>query len=180
MKKFLFVVLAVMLLTFSAAFAQETETVNEINWTDVEPAVAEAGISGDFAAVSDLGIMMWIPDVFSEIELDEEDVEDGFICILATEDEEEGVMVFYEDFEGAGLEDLLAVLSEEEDVEEPEMGVINGIPALTYTDVENDALNVVFMTDEGYAVVFSFFPMSDEGFSQVAAIMAASIQAVEE
>ncbi len=180
MKKILFAVLAVMLLTFSAAFAQETETANEINWTDVEPAVAESGISGDFYTVSDLGVMMWIPSVLSEIELDDEDVEDGFICILETEDEEEGVMVFHEDLEGAGLEELLAVLKEEEGVAEPEMGVINGIPAVTYTDTENDALNVVFTTDKGYAVVFSFFPMSNEGFAQVASIMAASIQTVEE
>ena len=131
MKKFLFVVLAVMLLTFSAVFAQETETVNEVNWTDIEPAVAESGISGDFYAVSDLGIQKWIHSVFNELELDEEDVEDGFICILETEDEEEGVMAFYSDFEGAGLEDLLAFLIEEEGVAEPEMGVINGIPAVT-------------------------------------------------
>ncbi len=180
MKKILLVMLAVLMLTFSVAFAQETQTVNEINWTDIEAAVAESGISGDFFAISDLGVMMWIPEVLSEVELDDEDVEDGYICILATEDGEAGAMVFYEDAEGLDLEGLMAGMSEVEGITELEMGIINGIPALTYSDTENDAMSVVFMSDKGNAVAFTFFPMSDEGFAQIASIMAASIQPVED
>ena len=180
MKKFLFVVLAVMMLTFSAAFAQETETVNQIYWSDIEETVAESGISGDFVAVSDLGIKMWVPDVFVEVELDEKDIEDGYICLLGTEDEKSGVLVFYQDAEGLDLEGVMSGMSEVEGVTELEMGAINDIPALTYSDTENDSMSVVFMSDAGNAIVFSFFPMSDEGFAQIASAMAASIQVIEE
>ncbi len=182
MKKLVFVVLAVLLLTFSAVFAQETETetVQEINWEDIASVVEESGLEGQFYNVSDLGIVMWIPAQLQEVELTEEDVENGYLCYLSDEEETAAVAVIAGDGDGMTLDDWYAQLSEDEDVAELEYGLINGLAAVTYSLPEDDTNNVTFVTDSGYLVEFTFWPASDEGFSQIAMIMAASIQAGEE
>ena len=180
MKKLFIIMLAVLLLAFSAAYAQETETVQEINWEDIAPAVEEAGLEGEFYNVADLGIAMWIPAQFTEAELTDEDIENGYLAYLTTEDAEAAVAVVAVDVEGTSLQDWMALLSEEESITEVEYGLINGIEAVTYNMPENDTVNVDFATDGGYIVEFTFWPASDEGFQQIAMIMIASIQTYEE
>lgn len=177
MKNYVFVVLAVLLLTFSAVFAQETETVQEINWEDIAPALEESGLEGEFCAVSDFGIAMWVPVQLHEVELTEEDVENGYISYLTTDDEDVAVAIICADGEGMTLEDYMAYLESTEDVSDVEYGLVNGIEAVSY-DYDGN-MNLAFITDAGYILEFTFGPMSDEGFATVASIMAASIQTVE-
>ena len=177
MKNYVFVVLAVLLLTFSAVFAQETETVQEINWEDIAPALEESGLEGEFCAVSDFGIAMWVPVQLHEVELTEEDVENGYISYLTTDDEDVAVAIICADGEGMTLEDYMAYLESTEDVSDVEYGLVNGIEAVSY-DYDGN-MNMAFITDAGYILEFTFGPMSDEGFATVASIMAASIQTVE-
>ena len=75
MKKLLVIMLAVLMLSFSAVCAQETATVQEINWEDIATAAEETIKAGSFHKVSDLGIMMWIPDALHETELTDEDMD---------------------------------------------------------------------------------------------------------
>ena len=162
------------------AFAQ-AEITTTINWEDVSAMVEEAGISGDFYAVGDSGLCMWIPDdVFTEVELTDEDVENGFMAYLATEDESAVVSVTYAQIEGIDVDGYYEALTDTEGVEELEMDAINGIAAVSYEMPEQDSWTISFVDDEGYVYEFTFAPMSDEGFQQVAAIMAASIQTVED
>ncbi|MBO4537387.1 MAG: hypothetical protein J5694_00775 [Erysipelotrichaceae bacterium] len=161
------------------AFAQ-AEITTTINWEDVSAMVEEAGISGDFYAVGDSGLCMWIPDVFSEVELTDEDVENGFMAYLTTEDESAVVSVVYAQIEDVNVDDYYTLVADIEGVEELEMDAINGIAAVSYEVSEQDSWTVSFVDDEGYVYEFTFAPMSDEGFQQVAAIMAASIQTVED
>ncbi len=177
MKNYVFVVLAVLLLTFSAVFAQETETVQEINWEDIAPALEESGLEGEFYAVSDFGIAMWVPVQLHEVELTEEDVENGYVSYLTTDDEDAAVAIICADGEGMTLEDYMAYLESAEDVSGVEYGLVNGIEAVSYEYEGN--MNVAFITDAGYILEFTFSPMSDEGFATVASIMAASIQTME-
>ena len=172
MKKFFAILLALCLFT-GVALAEAVE----INWSDVEASVTEAGIEGDFAAISDIGVKMFIPTVFQDVELSDEDVADGFICYLTTEDQSGNVLVFYADAEGLSLEDFAAGLPEA-GATDVELGTLNGIPVVTYAQADNDSVNVSMMTDAGNIVVFCFNPASDEGFQGVAAIMSASIQPV--
>ena len=178
MKNYVFVVLAVLLLTFSAVFAQETETVQEINWEDIAPSLEESGLEGEFFAVGDFGVAMWVPAQLHEVELTEEDVEKGYISYLTTDDESVAVAIVCADGEGMTLEDYMTYLANSEDISGVEYGLVNGIEAVSY-DYEGN-MNVAFMTDAGYLVEFTFGPMSDEGFATVASIMAASIQTIEE
>ncbi len=161
------------------AFAQ-TETVTEVNWEDVSAAVEEAGISGDFYNVSDTGLRMWIPDVFSEVELTEEDVEDGLIAYLMPADESAAISVSHAYIEELTVDGYYNLLTETEGVEELEYVVINGIAAVSYKLPEQDTMTVSFVDDAGYVYEFTFGPASDEGFLSVATLIAASIQTVED
>ena len=82
MKKIVALLMALCLLG-SFALAESVE----LNWADVEGAVADAGIEGNFAAISDIGVKMFIPTVFQDVELSDEDVAEGYLCVLSTEDE---------------------------------------------------------------------------------------------
>ena len=171
MKKFV-VLLMVLCLLGTCALAEG----NQINWSDVEEQVAASGIEGDFYSVADIGVKMFIPAALKEIDLSDEDVEEGYICYLSTDDQSAVVAVMYADFEGNSLEDYAAILPDI-GATGVEMDVINGIPAVTYEVPENDSVNVAMMTDTGYAIEFVFNPASDEGFKSMSAIMCASIQA---
>ena len=56
MKK-IFAILMALCLLIGCAMAEE------INWADIEGTVAESGIEGDFASISDIGLKMFIPSV---------------------------------------------------------------------------------------------------------------------
>ena len=175
MKKLIIIVFAVLMLTVSAVFAQETELM-EIKWEDIAEGVEQSGIEGDFYSVSDVGLVMWIPSVLIENELTAEDMADGMILFLASEEGDGFMFVNYMDLEGATLEDAYEGLLEEPGYEDVEMGLINGLKALTYTAAEYDMMGLSFIDENGYMIQFLFFPMSNEGFAQLATIMAASIQ----
>ena len=79
------------------------------------------------------------------------------------------------------LSKFLTDYTYEELLEDPsytdvEMGYINGLKALSYTVPESNMLGISFEDEDGYMAQFLFYPISDEGFAQVASIMAASIQ----
>lgn len=171
MKKIVALFMALCLLT-GFALAEAVE----INWEDVEASVAEAGIDGDFAAIADLGIKMFVPSVFQEVELSEEEIGAGYIFLMSTEDNSANVAAYYVSADGMTLEDLGAALSES-GAQDVELVTINSIPVITYEQPASDSMNVCMLTDADNFVMFIFEPASDEGFQSVAAIMTASIQA---
>lgn len=175
MKKLIFIVFVVLMLSFVSVSAQET-AVKEINWSDVAEAVEKSGIEGAFCDISDIGLMMWIPAVMNDMELTEEDMADGMVAFLATDDGDGIVVVNYMDLEGATLDEGYEGLLEDPSYTDVDMGVINGLKALSYTVPESNMLGISFEDEDGYMAQFLFYPISDEGFAQVASIMAASIQ----
>jgi len=180
MKKVLVIMLAVLMLTFSAVCAQETDTVQEINWEDIATAAEETIQAGSFYKVSDLGIMMWVPDALHETELTDEDIDNGYISYMTTEDGDAVVAVILADAGVESLEAWMDTLSGYDDITKLENGLINGLKAVTYFEPEKDTMSVDFATVDGSILEFTFWPMSNEGFSQIASIMSASIQPYEE
>ena len=176
MKKALFVVFAVLMLSFAAVSAQETQTVTEVNWSDLEPTLGELLNEGEFYSVSDLGLQMWIPSVLTEQELTDEEIESGDISYLTDEENTVGVNISYMDMEGATLDDMVAYFSQAEGYADVEKVILNGLEAISLTDTENETMLVGLMTEKGYLIQFMFYPTSNEDFKQVASVMAASIQ----
>lgn len=176
MKKLLAILLAALMLLCSvSALAEET-----IDWNDDLINLAQSIDSeAQFHPIANLGVMMWIPTNFKEIQLSEEDVNNGYIAYLITEDNSSAVAITYAEFEGT-LGDMFETLEGMEDTKNVTKGYINGLPAVTFISEENDSFVVVFSTTGGYLLMFTFAPISDETFSTVGALMAASIQAVTE
>ena len=179
MKKLLVVVLAVMLLTFATVSAQETQTVAEVNWNDVASYAEAVDPNGKFFLVADTGLKMWVPSWMESVELAEADMAEGMIVFLVSNDGNTFAVVNYLDLEGATLEDGYEGLLELSNYKDVEMGVINGLKALSYTAVEEDMIGLSFVDTDGYMIQFLFYPASDEAFAQVAALMGASIQEAE-
>ena len=162
--------------------AESTESVAEpveVNWSDIEPAVKELGIEGDFVTFDEIALKMWMPTVLAPTELTDEDKENGYIGYFQTEDESAAVAVVYVDVNGATLEEYQTLLAEDETVSELETCSLNGLNALSYKIEDTDSASVAFDTEKGYILEVTFAPISDEGFEQVASIITASIQPEE-
>ena len=149
----------------------------ELNWSDYEGLIAEYNLEGEFKEISDIGVKMFIPSYFQEVELSDEDQSNGYFCYMTNADQTAVIAMLYADGEGKTLDDFAAMLPDlgAADVEQ---GTINNIPVVTYEMPENDSVNVAFATDGGYIIEFVFNPASDESVKTVAFIMTASIQPV--
>ena len=66
MKKILALVMMLCLLC-SAAMAEE------VTWADIEPQLAENGLSGDFVVLDQLGLKVWLPTGMNAAAVSEED-----------------------------------------------------------------------------------------------------------
>lgn len=178
MKKLIAVFLAIaMLCALSVSAAAATETENVLNWADVEADVEASGIAGDFFQIGDNNLMMWLPSVFSEEELTEEDIENGYLSYLTTSDGSAVIAIMSVDI-GESLEDWEEELPDY-GVTDAEMGVINGYKALMYSTPEDDTMCVDFETEGGEIIEFTFYPMSDEDFSGLAFLITMSLQPIE-
>ena len=180
MKKLIAILMAVtMLCTFSATAMAATAAVSEnvLNWSDIEADIEELGIDADFVQLGDMNLMMWLPNVFSEQELTEEDVENGYLAYLTTDDESAVIAVMSVDL-GESLEEWEKELPDH-GVTDAEMGTVNGFQALMYSMPEDDCMCLDFERENGEILEFTFYPMSDEDFTGVASIIMMSLQPIE-
>ncbi len=176
MKK-LFAVLMALCLMGSAALA---ETVTEINWNDVFGPAVEAGqVAGDFVTFDEIAVKIWLPEGLNATELTEEDRAKGFIGYFTDEKASATVAVQYVDVSGETLEDYFAELKNMDDVSEPEMVLVNGIPAVNYELPAQDSTTIAFATEAGYILEVTMAPVSAEGAEMVWGAVGASIQAAE-
>lgn len=170
MKKLVSLVLAViMLLCAVPALA------TEVNWADIEAQAADTVARGEFVALDEIAVQMWIPEGLYAVELAEEDLEEGYIAYFMSEDEANAVAVVYVDVDGMTLEEYKALLPENGATEIEDV-IVNGIPAITYVLEEDDTACISFATEAGYILEISGAPKSDEGFAAVLSFIMASIQ----
>lgn len=164
---------------FSSLAAMVLNTVQPgILWSTVEEFAAMVDEDADFYQIGDYDLAMWIPSPLGETELTDEDIENGYIAYLMTDDGEDGVSVTVTPAEGVTLKELKEFY-EEEGIEGVELGLINGIPVLTYTYDETDSMNALFMSDDDEFMQVSCWPASDDNFSTVATLIMSSIQVIE-
>lgn len=176
-KAFTILMAAVMLFVLSASAFAAATTENVLNWTDVEADVEKAGMDAGFVQIGDMNLKMWLPSVFKEEELTEEDIENGYIAYLVTKDNAEIISIMSVDI-GASLEAWEKELPDY-GVTDAEMGIINGFKALIYSVPEDDTMCVDFEADSGEILEFTFYPMSDEEFASVASLITMSLQSIE-
>lgn len=171
MKKLFAILTALCLMLSCAAFA---EAANTYSWADGEAAAAEVGLTGEFVTFDEIAVKIWIPATMQQMELTDEDREEGYIGYFA--DDEASLSVMYVNMEGMSIEDYAAQLAEMEGVEQIALLDINGLPGLRYQVPENDSLNIAFATEAGYILEVIMYPLSAEGAEIGWGIVATSIQ----
>ena len=170
MKKLLATLIALaLLLTSAAALA---ETVPAINWEDID--IESKGIEGSWYTFDTIALQIWVPDIFVNADITEEDGE-GVIAKFQAPDGSAGIFgQIIEGYEGATMEDVIKRLTEN-GATEIERCTLNGLDAISYSIPDTDAAYVTFVTASGNFVQFIFTPVSDEGFAAVAQLVTASI-----
>ena len=175
MKKILATLVAlVLLLALPCALAEQ---VPDINWEDAEDAAAE--IPGSWYTFEDVALQFWIPDVFENLELTENDP-DEMIGKFEVSDGSAGIYAQYLDgYDGLTIDDAVSQL-EANGATEIERCTLNGLDAVSFSIPDVDAVYVMFITQSDNYVQFIFTPISDEGFAGVAQLVTASIMPEEE
>ena len=183
-KLFALILAALMVLGCAAVASAEQEQTLELNWEEYAAEIeaseeAKATLAGDFVTMEEIALKLYIPAAFEQVELTDEDREAGYIAYFAM-GEDAGIGIQYVDAGGMSLEEYAQVLTEEYGYECTN-AVVNGLPALGYSFTEDDRETAVlaFATEKGYILEISFAPTNDEGFSAVATVLMASVQAAE-
>ncbi len=152
---------------------------NVITWDEVGAPVAEAAeIEGDFYALEDLGLAIWLPAGLEFVDVSEEDAAEGFLY-MATDAEETCLLtVDAVNVEGITLEGVLEAAAAEGMVG-PEIVNINGISAVSYKDEANSAGCVVLVDDNCNVITFTLMPIDDEDAELAFGLIMSSLMPLE-
>lgn len=177
MKRIFALVLAAVMMMVSAAFAEAEYSYVELNFD--EATIAEIG--GDWLAVGDLGVMFYMPDIFVERELLEEEIANGYIGAYTSGDGSCLVSVAY----GAALnvegnpaefvEELAAYYTAAGAI--ADVIIVNGCPAVAYSMPEVDMTGVGYFFNDGTQLMLNFYPASNESLATIAGVMLTTFQA---
>lgn len=186
MKKMLAIVLTVLMVCSlaSPAWAAVTKTpattdeVLTLDWEDVSALAGDE--DGDFYTFDNVAVMIWIPKELESIELDEEDLEAGFIGYFYDEEDDYTISVVLSDVGVESLEEWKTVLEDEMGITDIGDCIINGYEAVMYSDEEEDYFCVDFIMESGNLLEFTFAPYSDDDFFAGSTVIISSIQPLEE
>lgn len=157
MKKMIAVLalLCVVVLPFSAM--AETPA---ITWDEVGAAAVEAyELAGDFVALEELGLAVWVPADLDFAEVSEEDAAAGRLYLLT--DGTCALIVDAVHVDGMTLDQALEN-AKASGMFEPEIVNVNGLSALSY---KNEAINagcVVLVDTNSNMIIFSFTPIEGD------------------
>ncbi len=173
MKKLLSLFL-VFCLAFGAVSALAEDEPTVVNWSDYEDQAAD--VEGRFAEISDIGLKMFIPDVFRDTEISEETAANGTFLVLQTED-------------GGAVVSAQAISMEIDQFRTTLEGnghstwetVVNGIHFIQFSVETDGVVSVCFAvpTTQDKTLAFSFSPADKEPYTSLFKLMAASMQTVE-
>ena len=177
MKKVLTFILVLSILCSIPAFAfaetpTSAEAVTEYLWSDAEAAVKNSGVAGRFVKFDEVTLTFWLPDIYEDV-LDQEDKDDGFIGVFKTEDDDGYVGVPYDKSDWNTLEAYLAELLEDDDFIAPEIIHVNGLEAVQYMMLDEEAKETTFyvfedfITNGGNLVSFCIYPLTEDEDIQV-------------
>lgn len=161
-----------------AKIPSATDEALVLDWEDMSAAIEED--DGDFYTFEDVAVMIWIPKELESVELDEEDLEAGFIGYFYDEEDDYTISVLLGDVGVESLEEWKTVLKDEMEITDVGDCVVNGYEAVIYSNEEEDYFCVDFIMESGKLLEFTFAPYSDEDFFAGSVIILSSIQPLEE
>ena len=169
-----FAILMALCLFVGVAMAEGTAS---LNWSDFEPILEQAGITGQFYTFDQIAVKIWLPDGMNAVELSEDDIANGYIGYYQPEDQSGAVAVMYVDVNGMSLDEYADYLSNNADVDEVDMGIVNGFACVSYKMPAQDSVSIAFTTEAGYVLEVTCTPASEENAELVWGAVFSSIQA---
>lgn len=181
MKKVLALVLCLMMaLSLVSAVAEAAYTYTEYNYD--ESLFAEIG--GEWIAMDGLGLMFYLPDIYTATEIPAELAELGFLGAFSAADGVGMATVAYGpalDVNGnaaATVEDLAAYYTSI-GATNVDIILVNGLPVVTSLVAENDTLSYSVLFADGNQCVMSFAPASDANTALMGGLTITSLMLAE-
>ena len=175
MKKLISVLLLACMLVMPFAAMAEAPV---ITWDEVGAAAVEAyELSGDFVALEELGLTIWVPADLDFAEVSEEDAAAGRLCLL-TDGSTCALTVDAVHVDGMTLDQALEN-AKASGMFEPEIVNVNGLSALSY---KNEAINagcVVLVDTNSNMIIFSFTPIEGEAAQIAFTVIMSSLMPLE-
>ena len=182
MKKSIALFLAVLLLTSfsSVALAEaqtETTEMPVYTWDEYEPLLEQAGIKGDYYTFDSFDLQMWIPEILELVDRTDEQIEQGFIALASSEDDQYQMVIRRYEYENPveSIEEWQELLKEQLGIDESVICLINGLKVLEYQDAENDAFVTDIHVNDGSILEFAFRPFSDHDYATCIVFMVNSV-----
>ena len=174
MKKLIALLMLVCIALMPAALAETT-----ITWDEIGGAAVEAnGLEGDFYALDDMGLLIWLPNSLNAMEISEEDAAAGRYALYM--DQETGAYVA---IDAVHVDDMTLDQALENattnGMTEPEIVNINGIDAVTYADPANNMGAIVLVDTNCNMIIFSFSPIDSDEAKLAYGIIGSSIMGAE-
>ncbi len=166
MKKFLALLVAMLLLTSFAVAESTTITFDEASIANIE---------GEWVGYEGIDVDFFMPKTLAETELTDEQIDAGIIAIFTTADQSAAVAMNANPANGATIATAFENLKAQEGMAEVALATINGLDAITYTVPAADVAGVVVIVNE-VVITFTFGPMSNADFVPTAGIILSSIK----
>ncbi len=164
MKKLISIILIVLVLMSSVAFAETA-------------APADAAFEGSWVQFED-GFEIYLPNDWVVVDPTQEMLDAGIFYAVTSPDGARSMNVAWS--KEAGAEDANQVKTQlEASYTDVQVLNLNGIDFVTYTDAANDSTGIVALGVNGDMFVFNFNPASDEEFAPIAVTIATSIRNTE-
>ena len=176
MKKMLFVLLALCLFVVPA-MAQTQDNPEVINWEDLEEALEKSPYGGRIFNNEFLGISYFVPNGLNQVELTEEQNNDGIMDAYVDETGTIQELFILRQMPFSTLEEFADFVSENSK-ESKVLGYykINGFDALMIVNGETEEMiTVINTTTEGYFIQVSLKPMSQESVNAISGFVFGSI-----
>ena len=131
-----------------------------ITWDEVgAPAVEAFELSGDFVALEDLGLAIWLPDGMEATEVSDEDAAAGRLCLLT--DGSCALVIDAVHVDGMTLDQALENATDN-GMFEPEIVNVNGLDVVSYKNEAISAGCIVLVDTNSNMIIFSFTPIEGE------------------
>ena len=175
MKK-LFALVMMLCLLCTAAVAEDASTMN---WSDVEPTLAENNQSGEFVVLDQLGLKVWLPEGLNAVEVSEADAAAGRLALFTDADQTAYLAVDAMNVEGMTIDQYYENAKATEGLSDVEMITVNGLNAVVYKSETMNFWSASLVDTNSNIINFVMGPASEEGSKLVFSIILASLQIAE-
>ena len=143
-----------------------------VNWADCEAVLEESGITGDFYAIEEAGVVLWVPDDMASLEVSDMDRELSFVAEFADPGSGASMNVQYAQLSFA---EYVASVKEMYADAVAEM-TVNGINAISVPLEDMDSFFFIYEMPDNYVLILICAPVAEDGAADLWNLISASVQ----